>query len=315
MSFSERRLLLGLLASAAIPLQLHAQTTRATKKPSHLVIIGGAEDRQQDRIILRKFLELSGGPSAKIRFITAASGVPDVVWASYKAVFQDLGALDCDVVPMLTREDASKPEVVSQIAEADGIFITGGDQNRLMACLWESPAFQALHRAFYLNGACVGGTSAGAAVMSRHMLALGTPTPSPQKDTVSTDIGLGFVANAIVDQHFSQRHRLSRLLSALAQRPDLLGVGIDEDTALIIEPNQSVEIVGKGSVTLVDPRRMRSNRDSIEDDDKLEMLGLQLHLLPAGSRYVLPSNPKARKQPTPFWEALTVLTKPGPMRG
>lgn len=315
MSFSQRRLLLGLLASAAIPLQLHAQTAHPTQKPSHLVIIGGAEDRQQDRIILRKFLELSGGPNAKIRFITAASSVPDVVWASYKAVFQDLGALDCDVVPMLTREDASKPEVVSQIAEADGIFITGGDQTRLMTCLWESPAFQALHRAFYLNGACVGGTSAGAAVMSRHMLALGTPTPAPQKDTVSTDIGLGFVANAIVDQHFSQRHRLSRLLSALAQRPDLLGVGIDEDTALIIEPHQSVEIVGKGSVTLVDPRRMRSNRDSIDDNDKLEMLGLQLHVLPAGSRYMLPNNPKARKQTTPFWDALTVLTKPGPMRG
>jgi cyanophycinase len=231
-----RRLLLTLLASAALPIEAGAQTTHTSKKSGHLVIIGGAEDRQQDRVILRKFLELSGGPSAKLRFITAASGVPDVVWASYQAVFKDLGALDCQVVPMLTREDASHPDVVSQIADADGIFITGGDQTRLMACLWESPAFQALHRAFFVNGACVGGTSAGAAVMSRHMLALGTPTPSPQKDTVSTDIGLGFVANAIVDQHFSQRHRLSRLLSALAQRPDLLGVGIDEDTALIIEP-------------------------------------------------------------------------------
>ena len=315
MNTISRRLVLSLLASATLPLELTAQTLGTQKKSGRLVIIGGAEDRQQDRIILRKFLELSGGPNAKIRFITAASSVPDVVWDSYKAVFQDLGALDCEVVPMLTREDASKPEVVSQIAQANGIFITGGDQTRLMACLWESPAFQALHRAFFLNGACIGGTSAGAAVMSRHMLALGTPTPAPRKDTVSTDIGLGFVANAIVDQHFSQRHRLSRLLSALAQRPDLLGVGIDEDTALIIEPNQSVEIVGKGSVTLVDPRRMRSNRDSIDDDEKLEMLGLRLHVLPAGNRYVLPNNPKARKQPVPFWDALTVLTKPGPMRG
>ena len=162
-----RRLLLTLLASAALPIKARAQTTHIRKKLGHLVIIGGAEDRQQDRVILRKFLELSGGPSAKLRFITAASGVPDVVWASYQAVFKDLGALDCEVVPMVTREDASKPEVVSQIAEADGLFITGGDQNRLMACLWESPAFQALHRAFYLNGACVGGTSAGAAVMSQ----------------------------------------------------------------------------------------------------------------------------------------------------
>ena len=306
-----RQFLATLLASMATP--LYAAAPAAPR--GHLVIIGGAEDRQQDRIILRKFLELSGGPNAKIRFITAASGVPDVVWTSYQAVFKDLGALDCEVVPMLTREDASQPEVVSQIAQADGIFITGGDQNRLMACLWESPAFQALHRAFFLNGACVGGTSAGAAVMSRHMLAQGSPTPAPEKDTVSTDIGLGFVANAIVDQHFSQRHRLSRLLSALAQRPDLLGVGIDEDTALIIEPSQSVEIVGKGSVTLVDPRRMQTNRERIEEGDKLEMIGLQLHLLPSGSRYVLPTSLKGRKPPAPFWDALTLLTQPGPMRG
>ncbi|MEY2677854.1 MAG: hypothetical protein RLZ00_546 [Pseudomonadota bacterium] len=319
MTHLHRRQLLELLGRssllACVPLPLHAAEQTHKTNMGRLVIIGGAEDRQQDRIILRKFLELSGGPNAKIRFITAASSVPDVVWASYQAVFQDLGALDCDVVPMLTREDASKPEVVTQIAEADGIFITGGDQTRLMTCLWESPAFQALHRAFFLNGACIGGTSAGAAVMSRHMLALGTPTPAPRKDTVSTDIGLGFVANAIVDQHFSQRHRLSRLLSALAQRPDLLGVGIDEDTALIIEPNQSsVEIVGKGSVTVVDARRLRTNLDAIEEGDKLEMIGLQLHLLPAGKRYVRPPG-KYRKPSTAFGEALELLAKPGPMRG
>ncbi len=314
MSRLSRRLLISLLASAALPAGVSAQTAASHKKSGRLVIIGGAEDRQQDRVILRKFLELSGGPNAKLRFITAASGIPDVVWASYQAAFQDLGALDCEVVPLLTRDDASKPEVVSQIAQADGVFITGGDQTRLMNCLWESPAFQALHRAFFVNHACIGGTSAGAAVMSRHMLAQGIPTPAPQKDTVSTDIGLGFVANAIVDQHFSQRHRLSRLLSALAQRPDLLGVGIDEDTALIIEPSQSVEIVGKGSVTLVDPRRLRTNRDLIEDGDKLEMLGLQLHLLPAGKRYVHPAS-KNRKSMTPFAEALELLTQPGPMRG
>ena len=312
MTSLHRRQLLAWLASAAVPLHLAAQTTTAQGR---LVIIGGAEDRKQDRIILRKFLELSGGPNAKIRVINAASSVPDLVWASYQAVFQDLGALHCEVVPMLNREDASKSEVVSQLAEADGIFITGGDQNRLMQCLWESPAAQAMHRAFHLNDTCIAGTSAGAAVMSRHMLAEGAPTPSPQKDAVSMDMGLSFMPNAIVDQHFSQRHRLSRLLSALAQRPDLLGVGIDEDTALVIEPNQSVEIVGRGSVTLVDPRRIRSNFDNADDGDKLEMLGLQLHLLPAGSRYVLPSNAKNRKVPVPFWDALSVLAKTGPMRG
>jgi cyanophycinase len=312
MTSIQRRQLLSLLASAALPIGLAAQTT---KTQGRLVIIGGAEDRKQDRIILRKFLEISGGPNAKIRVVTAASGVPDVVWASYQAVFQDLGALNCEVVPMLTRDDASEPHVVSQLAEADGIFITGGDQNRLMQCLWESPAAQAMHRAFHLNNTCIAGTSAGAAVMSRHMLAQGTPPPTPEKDVVSMDIGLSFMPNAIVDQHFSQRHRLSRLLSALAQRPDLLGVGIDEDTALVIEPNQSVEIVGRGAVTLVDPRRMRSNFDNADGGDKLEMLGLQLHVLPAGNRYVLPSNPKNRKQPVLLWDALSMLAKTGPMRG
>lgn len=312
MTSIHRRQLLSLLASAALPIGLAAQTT---KTQGRLVIIGGAEDRKQDRIILRKFLELSGGSNAKIRVVNAASGVPDVVWASYQAVFQDLGARNCEVVPMLTRDDASKPEVISQLAEADGIFITGGDQNRLMQCLWESPASQAMHRAFHLNNTCIAGTSAGAAVMSRHMLAQGAPTPTPEKDVVSMDIGLSFMPNAIVDQHFSQRHRLSRLLSALAQRPDLLGVGIDEDTALVIEPNQSVEIVGRGAVTLVDPRYMRSNLDTIDEGDKLEMLGLQLHVLPAGNRYVLPSNPKNRKQPVLLWDALSMLAKTGPMRG
>ena len=312
MTAIQRRQLLAILTSAVLPFAATAQTP---KNQGRLVIIGGAEDRKQDRIILRKFLELSGGPNAKIRFITAASGVPEKVWASYQAVFQDLGALNCEVVPMLTRDDASEPNVVSMLAEADGIFITGGDQNRLMQCVWETPASQAMHRAFHLNGACIGGTSAGAAVMSRHMLAEGAPTPSPQKDIASMDIGLSFMPNAIVDQHFSQRHRLSRLLSALAQRPDLLGVGIDEDTALVIEPNTFVEVVGRGAVSLVDPRRMRSNFDSAEDGDKLEMLGLQLHLLPAGSRYVLPNNPKGRKPLVPFWDALSLLAKPGAMRG
>ena len=164
---------LALLTASSLPLSLAAQTI---KTQGRLVIIGGAEDRKQDRIILRKFLELSGGPNAKIRVINAASGVPDIVWASYQAVFQDLGALNCEVVPMLTRDEASEPNVVNMLAEADGIFITGGDQNRLMQCLWESPAAQAMHRAFHLNGTCIAGTSAGAAVMSRHMLAEGAPT-------------------------------------------------------------------------------------------------------------------------------------------
>ena len=311
MTTLDRRQLLALLGSAALPFQAHAET----HKRGRLVLIGGAEDRKQDRVILKKFLELSGGTHARIKFITAASETPAATWQSYQAAFSDLGATHCELVPIATREDASNADVVIQLSQADGIFMTGGDQNLLMQCLWESPASQALHRAFHFNGTCIAGTSAGAAVMSRQMLAQGNAVPEPEKDMVSMNIGLGFVVNAIIDQHFSERQRLGRLLSALAQRPDMLGVGIDEDTALVIEPNQSIEIVGRGAVTLVDPRHMRSNFDSIGEGDKLEMLGLQLHLLPAGNRYVLPSNPKNRKQPVLLWDALSMLAKTGPMRG
>jgi cyanophycinase len=312
MSMLDRRQWLALLGSAALPLLATAQT----RKRGHLVIIGGAEDRKQDRVILKKFLELSGGNHARIKFITAASETPQATWQSYQAAFDDLGATQCELVPIATREDASKSEVVIQLAQADGIFMTGGDQNLLMQCLWESPAAQAMHRAFHLNGACIGGTSAGAAVMSRQMLAQGNATPDPEKDMVSMNIGLGFVANAIIDQHFSQRQRLGRLLSALAQRPDMLGVGIDEDTALVIERGQSIEVVGRGSVTLLDPRKMHTNFDAIDAEEKLEMLGLQLHILPAGQRYAAPIGIKQnKKQPQSLWEAVYLLAQTGPMRG
>lgn len=307
MTTLDRRQLLALLGSTAIPCLASAQT----HKRGSLLIIGGAEDRKQHRVILKKFLELSGGANARIEVITAASETPVDTWQSYQAAFKDLGATRCEVVPISTREDASNTSVVKQLAEADGIFMTGGDQNILIQCLLGSPAAHAMHHAFRANGACISGTSAGAAVMSRQMLAQGNAMLAPEKDMVSMHTGLGFVANAIIDQHFSERQRLGRLLSALAQRPTMLGVGIDEDTALVIEPNQSIEILGRGAVTLVDPRQMRSNFNHIGDGEKLEMLGLQMHLLPAGNRYVLPSDPKNRKPPVQLWEALSLLAQPG----
>jgi cyanophycinase len=220
------------------------------------------------------------------------------------------------LLPMFDRASASDPSIVSRILASDGLFISGGDQNRLMDILWESEAARAMHIAFHLQGCCIGGTSAGAAVMSRHMLAQGMAVYRPQKDVVSTDIGLGFVSKAIIDQHFSERRRLGRLLSAIAQRPDLIGVGIDEDTALVIERGQAVEVIGQGTVTLVDARRMQSNLDDIESEEGLELIGVQLHLLPAGHRYAVPGARRgARRLPAPLAEAVAMLVEPGPLRG
>ena len=224
-----------------------------------LLIIGGAEDRLNERVILKNFIELSGGNQAKLKFILAASSEPSSVWSSYSNVFKNLGATNVEPIALLSREDAYNPDVVSNLLTADGIFMTGGDQSRLMAELWETPAFRAIHQVFHLNGICIAGTSAGAAVMSRQMIAQGQAPIITQKDVVSFDIGLGLVSMAIIDQHFSQRRRLTRLLSALAQRPDLLGVGIDENTGLVITVNESIEVIGAGAVTILDGREMISN--------------------------------------------------------
>ena len=303
-----RDFLFSALATGVLPAL--AQSPRT----GHLVIVGGAEDRLQDRVILRKFIEYAGGPRARLRLITAASGVPAAVAQSYSQAFGELGAQDFAVLPLSDRDSAFSDALRQEILQADGIFMSGGDQSRLMAAIWETPVLGALHQAFHFKGACIGGTSAGAAVMSRHMISQGPALLRPRKDAIDTDIGLGLLPAAVVDQHFSERRRLARLLSALAQRPDLLGVGIDEDTALVVERGHAIEIIGQGVVTLVDPSLARTNVDALEADEQIEMLGLQLHTLPSGHRYVVDQRQPPRHWPAGLLPALQRLVRPGPVR-
>ena len=277
------------------------------------MIVGGAEDRLQDRVILRKFVEYAGGPKARIRLITAASSMPEAAAESYGRAFGELGVQDFAVLPLTDRDSAFSSALREDILQADGVFMSGGDQSRLMAAVWETPVLGALHQAYHLRGCCIGGTSAGAAVMSRHMISQGPALLRPRKDAIDTDIGLGLLPAAVVDQHLSERRRLARLLSALAQRPDLLGVGIDEDTALVVERGQAIEVIGKGVVTLVDPSQARTNVDDLEADEQIEMLGLQLHTLPSGHRYAVHGTPP-RHWPAGLAQAMQRLVRPGPLR-
>lgn len=300
--------LIAVTASGVLP------TWAQMPKVSRLVIVGGAEDRLQDRIILRKFSEYCGGPQAKIRIITAASADPQGVWQSYREAFHALGVRNVDRLAIDDRESAQAPAVQAEILQADGIFMSGGDQSKLMGTLWDTAAYESLHQAFHMNRCCIGGTSAGAAVMSRHMIAQGPSVLRPSKEAVDTDIGLGLLSQAVVDQHFSERRRLPRLLSTLAMRPDLLGVGIDEDTALVIERGVGIEVIGQGTVTLVDPSQMQSNVDDLEVLDQIEMLGVQLHLLPAGHRYTVKSVGQGARS-APLRRAIQRLVAVGPIRG
>jgi cyanophycinase len=311
----QRRHILQGLALAAFANLSEAQVAIIpADRKARLVIVGGAEDRLQDKQVLRHFLQYAGGEHARIRLITAASGVPDAVGESYAKAFSELGAIDFSVLPLSDRSSAFNPELTREILRADGIFMSGGDQSRLMASIWETPVMGALHQAFHFNGCCIGGTSAGAAVMSRHMIAQGAALLRPRKDAIDTDIGLGLLSLAIVDQHFSERRRLARLLSALARRPDLLGVGIDEDTALVVEPDTAIEVIGRGTVTLVDASQASTNMENLEVDEQIEMLGLQLHTLPAGHRYEVNLRTPPARWPAGLLPTLRRLVRSGPVR-
>ena len=304
-------------AVAASAIAAPAPAAALGRRLGRLVVIGGAEDRLKDRLILRQFVHLCGGGNAQVVVLTAASADQTATWQGYEHVFAELGCASATHLPIHSPDEANDAATVQRILNADGIFMTGGAQRRLMERLWETAAARAMHTAFHVRGCCIGGTSAGAAALSRHMLAEGDTPPLPQKDAATLDLGLGFVSGAIIDQHFSERRRLGRLLSVLAQRPDMLGVGIDEDTALVIERGRGIEVLGAGAVTVVDGRRMRSNVDDLEPDEPLEMLGVTLHVLPAGHRYEV--GPLARSRPralpASLRDAVSVLVEPGPVRG
>jgi cyanophycinase len=282
----------------------------------HLVIIGGHEDRKHDMEILSRFVELSGGPAANIVVISAASAVADEMWQIYDRAFSELGVENRMHLHLASRQDANDEEHIRKIRDATGIFMTGGDQKRLLAIIGGTALDTEMHAALKLRGACIGGTSAGASAMSGHMLAQGRAELHPEKGSVSLGAGLGFLHRVVIDQHFSERQRLSRLLSVVAQNPYLQGIGIDEDTALVIERGVGIEVLGEGAVTIVDGRNMSTNIAEISDNETPELIDVRLHLLPAGSKYQLPrgDTPGEEKRiPRPLLEFLENVTKRNPI--
>jgi len=285
-------------------------------KNGHLVIIGGHEDRTREMAILSRFVELSGGPEANIVVITAASTVPDDMWSMYDEAFGNLGVSRRSHMELTSRQQANSEEFVRQVAEADGIFMTGGDQKRLLALLGGTALDAEMHVALKTRGATIGGTSAGASAMSGHMLAQGRVELHPEKGSVSLAAGLGLLQRVVIDQHFSERQRLSRLLTVVAQNPYLQGIGIDEDTALVVERGVGIEVLGQGAVTIVDGRTMITNVADIKDRDTPELIDVRLHLLPAGSSYKLPAGAPAAGQdlPPPLLDFLQHVTKRNPIQ-
>jgi cyanophycinase len=253
-----------------------------------LVIIGGAEDKEGDCIILREFVRRAGGVNARIVVMTVATELPREVGENYIRVFERLGAEDVRIVDTVEREDASSSTYLEAIEKATGVFFTGGNQARITSILKDTEIDKLLHKR-YAEGLVVGGTSAGAAMMPDVMIVEGDSETNPRIEIVEMEPGMAFLPGVVIDQHFLQRGRIGRLLSAVTQQPVVLGFGIDENTAVVVSNNQ-FEVVGEGAVTVVDVAEItHTNLGQILKDEDLAICGAKLHILPHGYRFDLAS--------------------------
>ncbi|WP_426417257.1 cyanophycinase [Aestuariirhabdus sp. LZHN29] len=258
-----------------------------------VIPIGGGEERINDPVVLQRFVELCGGDAARIAIIPTASMLEET-GPNYEAVFAELGVESAVSLPIRTREDAALPEYLEALASATGIFMTGGNQLRLSTILGGTAVAQSIRR---LNavGVHVAGTSAGAAIMPEHMIAGGPSGALPNEQGVTFAPGMGLINKVILDQHFSQRNRLGRLLTAVSYNPFASGLGICEDTAAFIGPDDVLEVVGSGSITVVDPSELEhSSMAEASSNDSITLIGLKLHMLSRGAKYCL-----ATRQATP----------------
>ena len=257
--------------------------------PGPLLVIGGAEDKLRKRTILKEFVSACGGADARIALIPTASSLGDEVVEVYDALFRRLGAGEVVPVRPESREEAHDPDLVKAIGEATGIFMTGGNQLKLSAIICGTPLGDAIVEA-HRRGAVVAGTSAGASIQSSHMVAFGVGGATPKQRMTQVAAGLGLVASSVIDQHFDQRNRYGRLLMIVSQSPQLLGIGVDEDTAAIVEQvgdHEVLRVTGRGAVTIFDPARMVSNAHEARRSAPLLASGVILHMLPAGAAYDL----------------------------
>jgi cyanophycinase len=255
-------------------------------RPGYLLIIGGAEEKLRQRQILSRFVTLAGGPGATIAIISTASALGDEATELYRTVFGALGVRDIRGLRPITREEANQPALAAELANVTGIFMTGGNQLRLSSVIGGTTLGRAIterHR----HGAIVAGTSAGASAISTHMIAFGTGGTTPKQRMTQMSAGLGLLSGVIIDQHFEQRNRIGRLLALVAQSPALMGMGVDEDTAALVSPSGVMEVIGSGSVILLDPARLETDAYEVKRHKPIMVSGVVLHSLPSGYRFDL----------------------------
>lgn len=253
-----------------------------------IIPIGGAEERLNNPEILDRFVEACGGKQSRIGIIPTASELEDT-GRNYEKLFRKIGVKHARVLPFITREDCQTGADVDYIEKCDGVFMTGGNQLRLSTTLGGTKVAKLIRRR-NAAGMHVAGTSAGAAFMPEHMIAGGAEGSTPSPDMVTLAPGLGLTNAIIIDQHFRQRDRLGRLLTALAYNPFAVGIGLDEDTAAFIHPAGELEVVGSGGITVIDPTNIsHSSMDRAKRGETVSLIGLKLHILVSGGRFNIAS--------------------------
>jgi len=253
-----------------------------------IMVIGGAEDKVHGREILHSFFSRSGSTDARIAVIPSASREPAIIGDRYRTIFEEMGAKGIEILDIRDRDQCEDALIQSYVENCTGVFMTGGDQLRLCGLLADTPLMKTVRQRAQRGEITLAGTSAGAAVMGHHMIAGGGSGETPNRSLVDMTTGLGIIPEVIVDQHFHNRNRMARLMSAIAAYPDRLGIGIDEDTCAVFEGDGLLQVLGKGAVTILDPGEMSyTNHPQVGATDPISMGNMRLHVLSYGDRYDL----------------------------
>ncbi|SET27130.1 cyanophycinase [Natronincola peptidivorans] len=254
---------------------------------TQLIIIGGGEDKRTDKEILKEIVRLSGEDRTNIAVITTATNYPLEVGEEYKRLFYDLGVNRVDTINIASRKEANHRQIVKSLKDIDCVFFVGGDQLRISSILGGTEFHHYIQKQIE-EGLIIAGTSAGASMMSEVMVVEGDEEDAPRKCTVKMAPGMGFLKGVIIDQHFNQRGRIGRLLGAVAQNPYTLGLGIDEDTAVIVNKEKELRVIGSGVITIVDGKDIGyTNISEQNPDEPLAITNVKVHILPTGYKYNL----------------------------
>jgi cyanophycinase len=258
----------------------------SSTRVGHLIIIGGAEEKLRQRQILSRFVALAGGAAARVAVVGTAYSLGDEATSLYETIFTSMGVAEVRKLRPITRAEAEERSTAALLAETTGIFLTGGNQLRLAAVVAGTRLGRALARR-HRAGAVVAGTSAGASAIGSEMVAFGTAGATPKQRMTQMSAGLGLLPGVLIDQHFEQRNRIGRLLALVAQSPTLLGIGLDEDTAGVVNPSGWMEVIGKGSITVLDAGHVVTDAPDVKRHRPIMVSGIILHSLPAGHRFDL----------------------------